>query len=111
MTSYSGPPPRPDSVPAVLVDARTAHRFLVTRHLLAPARVYVPAARRRWGYYVLRILGAWREDGFDPRRADGFVDAMKEALTAYLGFAGARRIEWAPHLGRERRLVAQSTVK
>jgi uncharacterized protein YcaQ len=89
--------------------------------------VYTPQAKRRWGYYVLPILfrdrlvgrieprlergngrvqvvGAWWEDGFDPRRADGFVDAMRAALRAYLGFAKARRLEWAPHLGREKRL-------
>ena len=67
-------------------------------------------AKRRWGYYVLpilfgdrfvgrieprieddevRILGVWWEDGFDPKRADGFVDALDEALDAYARFAGA----------------------
>ncbi len=89
--------------------------------------VYVPEAKRRWGYYVLpllfgdrlvgriepridrstatvRVLGTWWESGFDPRTADGFVDAMREALAAYLAFGGATRIEWAAHLGRERRL-------
>lgn len=89
--------------------------------------VYVPERKRRWGYYVLpvlfgdrlvgriepridrpagvvRVLGLWWEDGFDPRRADGFVEAMRAALRAYLAFAGARRIEWADHLGREKRL-------
>jgi hypothetical protein len=44
------------------------------------------------------------EDGFAPRRADGFVDAMRDALRAYLGFAGADRLAWAPHLGSEKRL-------
>jgi uncharacterized protein YcaQ len=89
--------------------------------------VYVPEAKRRWGYYVLpilycdrivgriepridraakqvRVLGMWWEAGFDPRKAEGFVDAMRAALRAYLGFAGATRIEWAPHLGKEKRL-------
>jgi uncharacterized protein len=89
--------------------------------------VYVPAHRRRWGYYVLpvlfgdrfvgriepridqaagvvRVLGAWWEAGVDPRREDGLVDAMREALAAYLRFARARRLEWAPGLARERRL-------
>jgi uncharacterized protein YcaQ len=89
--------------------------------------VYVPEAKRRWGYYVLpilfgdrlvgrfepridraggrlQVLNVWWEDGFDPRKADGFVDAMRAALRAYLGFAGATRIEWAAHLGKEKRL-------
>jgi uncharacterized protein YcaQ len=89
--------------------------------------VYVPERKRRWGYYVLpvlfedrligriepridragrtvRVLGLWWEQGFNPRREDGFVEAMRAALRAYLEFAGARRIEWATHLGRERRL-------
>jgi uncharacterized protein YcaQ len=91
--------------------------------------VYVPEARRRWGYYVLpllygdrfvgrieprigrrtgtvRILGAWWEAGFDPRTADGFVDGMRDALGDYLRFARAREIEWAPGLNRERKLFS-----
>jgi uncharacterized protein YcaQ len=89
--------------------------------------LFFPPEKRRWGYYVLpilfrdrlvgriepridrddarvRVLGIWWEEGFAPRRADGFVDAMREALRAYLGFAGADRLEWATHLGREQRL-------
>jgi uncharacterized protein len=89
--------------------------------------VYVPERKRRWGYYVLpvlfgdrlvgriepridrtagviRMLGVWWEHGFDPRRADGFVDAMRGALRAYLDFAGAGRLEWATDLGKEKRL-------
>jgi uncharacterized protein len=89
--------------------------------------VYVPEHKRRWGYYVLpvlfrdrlvariepridrtggrvRVLGLWWEKGFDPRRAVGFVDAMRTALRAYLRFAGATRLEWASHLGQEKRL-------
>jgi len=88
---------------------------------------FFPPARRRWGWYVLpicfrdrfvgriepridrdqgrvQVLGMWWEDGFAPRRADGFVDAMRDALRAYLRFAGARRLEWAPHLAAEKRL-------
>jgi len=88
---------------------------------------FFPPARRRWGYYVLpivfrdrfvgriepriernegvvQILGLWWEGGFAPQRADGFVDAMRDALGAYLSFADADRLVWAPHLARERRL-------
>lgn len=83
--------------------------------------------KRRWGYYVLpvlfgdrlvgriepridrenarvEVLGAWWEDGFAPGRAEGFVDAMRDALRAYLRFAGAERIAWRPHLATEKRL-------
>jgi uncharacterized protein YcaQ len=89
--------------------------------------LFIPPAKRRWGWYVLpmlfrdrlvgriepridrdagrvQVLDLWWEDGFAPRRTDGFVDAMREALRAYLHFAGATRLEWAPHLATERRL-------
>jgi uncharacterized protein YcaQ len=89
--------------------------------------VYVPEQKRRWGYYVLpllfdsrlvgriepridradkvvRILGVHWEEGFDPARVGGFVDAMRSALADYLRFGGATRVEWAATLGRERRL-------
>ena len=88
-------------------------------------------AKRRWGYYVLpivfrdrlvgriepridrdearvEVIGVWWEDGFAPGRAAGFVDAMRDALSAYLRFAGADRLEWAAHLGREKRLFPAS---
>ncbi len=88
-------------------------------------------AKRRWGYYVLpivfrdrlvgriepridrdearvEVIGVWWEDGFAPDRAAGFVDAMRDALRAYLRFAGADRLEWAAHLGREKRLFPAS---
>jgi len=84
--------------------------------------VYVPAARRRWGYYVLpllfgdrlvgriepridrrtgtvTILRLWWEDGFAPRRSEGFTAAMRAALTDYLAFAGAHAITWAEATG------------
>jgi uncharacterized protein YcaQ len=81
--------------------------------------LFLPPAKRRWGWYVLPILcgdrfvgriepridrDVWWEDGFAPRRAPGFVDAMRDALRAYLRFAGAGRLEWASHLGTEKRL-------
>src|SRR5262249_23593959 len=89
--------------------------------------LFHPPEKRRFGWYVLpilfgdrfvgrieprierdnatvRILGLWWEDGFVPRGAEGFVDAMCEAVRAYLVFAQASRLEWPPHLGREKRL-------
>jgi uncharacterized protein YcaQ len=88
--------------------------------------VYVPEPKRRWGYYVLpilfgdravgrieprferstrtlRILGVWWEAGFAPRRAEGFVPAMRGALRAYAGFVGARTVTWAPATGASAR--------
>ena len=52
----------------------------------------------------VEVLDVWWENAFSPRRADGFVDAMRDALRAYLGFAGADRLAWASHLGTEKRL-------
>ncbi|MEO6351013.1 MAG: crosslink repair DNA glycosylase YcaQ family protein, partial [Candidatus Limnocylindrales bacterium] len=89
--------------------------------------VYVPEPKRRWGYYVLpilfgdefvgrieprfdrasrtlRILGLWWEQGFERRHQEAFVAAMRDALTAYMQFVGARKIEWlraAAHGGRD----------
>jgi uncharacterized protein len=88
---------------------------------------FSPPVKRRWGWYVLpilfgdrlvgriepridrdqarvEVLGVWWEDGFEPRRAGGFVDAMRDALGAYLRFAAADRLEWAPHLATEKEL-------
>ena len=81
--------------------------------------------KRRWGYYVLpilfgdrlvgriepridreharvEVLGAWWEQ-FAPGSAREFAEAMREALRAYLRFAGADRLDWAPHLTTEKR--------
>ena len=89
--------------------------------------LFVPPAKRRWGWYVLpilfrdrlvgrfepridraearvQVLDVWWENGFAPRRAEGFVDAMRDALRPYLRFASASRLEWASHLGTEKRL-------
>ncbi len=91
--------------------------------------VYVPAAKRRWGYYVLpvlfgddlvgriepradrrnqvlRVTEVWWEDGFEPLAAPGFVDAFVEALTAHARFVGATRIAW-PRFARHRALGAE----
>jgi len=87
---------------------------------------FFPPDKRRWGYYVLpilfgdrlvgriepridreqasvEVLGLWWEDGFAPARAEGFVEAMREALRAYLRFADAERLEWASDLGADGR--------
>jgi len=79
--------------------------------------VYVPEARRRWGYYVLpilfddrlvgrieprmarpekvlRVVGLWWQEGFRPRRERGFRAAFRRALKAYAGFVGAGHVEW-----------------
>jgi uncharacterized protein YcaQ len=84
-------------------------------------------AKRRWGWYVLpilfrdrfvgriepridraagrvQVLGLWWEEGFEPKRADEFVGAMRDALDAYMRFAGVDSAEWASHLDQERRL-------
>jgi uncharacterized protein len=89
--------------------------------------LFHPPAKRRWGWYVLPIvfrdrfvgrvepkidrdgarvdlLNLWWEDRFTPRRVEGFVEAMRDALSAYLRFAGATRLEWPSHLRSEKRL-------
>jgi len=92
--------------------------------------VYVPAAKRRWGYYVLpllygdrivgriepridrkgkalRVLDLWWEAGFDPLDAahSGFVDGLAEALRAHAAFADANRVV-LPRTARHRDLGA-----
>jgi uncharacterized protein YcaQ len=59
------------------------------------------AARR------VQVLGLWWEEGFEPKRADGFVDAMRDALDAYMRFAGVDSAEWASHLNQEPRLFGR----
>ena len=89
--------------------------------------LFLPPAKRRWGWYVLpmlfrdrlvgriepridrtagkvQVLDLWWEDRFAPRRTEGFVDAMRDALRAYLRFAGATQLEWPSHLATEKRL-------
>ena len=79
--------------------------------------VYVPEAKRRWGYYVLpmlfgdrfvgrieprldrksrtlAIVGIWFEPWFTPMEAPGFIGAFAEALEAYRAFVGADRVTW-----------------
>jgi len=79
--------------------------------------VYVPAPKRRYGYYVLpllfgdrlvgrieprlerasrtlRIAGIWFEDGFRPMEEPHFVPALADALDAYRTFVGATAVTW-----------------
>ncbi len=114
------------SAPRILAEnAKVAERVLERIHADGPLSAL--EFRRRWGWYMLpmlfrdrlvgriepridraggqeQVLGLWWEDGFAPRRTEGFVDAMRDALRAYLHFGGLTRLEWAPHLATERRL-------
>jgi hypothetical protein len=79
--------------------------------------VYVPEAKRRWGYYVLpilfgdrfvgriepridrrtktlNILGIWLEPGFAPMEDPHFIPALREAIEAYRSFVGAVKVTW-----------------
>jgi uncharacterized protein YcaQ len=90
--------------------------------------VYVPAARRRWGYYVLpilfgdrlvgrieprieratgalRIVGLWWQDGFDPLATPGFIEGFADAIAAHQAFGGSDRVLW-PRTVRHRPFVA-----
>lgn len=89
--------------------------------------VYVPAPKRRFGYYTLpilfgdrlvgrieprlerrerrlRIAGAWFEEGFAPLDEPGFVTALRDAVDAYRIFVGARSVTW-PRTRRGRELA------
>jgi uncharacterized protein YcaQ len=95
--------------------------------------LYVPPAKRRWGWYVLpivfgdrlvgrieprldadegavQVLAVWWEDGFAPGRAEGFVDAMRDALGAYLRFAKASRVDWPSAARTEKRLFGAALL-
>ena len=90
--------------------------------------VYVPEAKRRWGYYVLpilfgdrfigrieprfdrkartlRILAIWWQDGVDPMAEEGLVTAFGDAVGALARFGGATRVVW-PRNVRHRSFVS-----
>jgi hypothetical protein len=54
---------------------------------------------------VLRVVGLWWEDGFDPVLAEGFVDALAVALEAHARFTGANRVA-LPRTAAHRPLVS-----
>lgn len=91
--------------------------------------VYVPAPKRRWGYYVLpilygdrligrieprierrsrtlRVVGLWWEPGFEPLAEPGFVAAFAAALDAHRAFADATGVA-LPRQARHRPLALE----
>ena len=96
--------------------------------------VYVPAAKRRWGYYVLpilfgdrlvgrieprierttdtlRVAGLWWEDGFDPLAEPGFVEAFAAAFDAHRAFGGVATGGWPRTWRATGRAVGTATVR
>ncbi len=90
--------------------------------------VYIPAAKRRWGYYVLpvlagdrfvgriepridrkagalRILGLWWEDAVEPLEEPGLMEGLVDAIEAHARFAGVERVVW-PRTVRHRAVGA-----
>ena len=116
---------RPDAMPAPTVsflgpldpliwDRRMLRELFAFDYLW---EVYVPEAKRKWGYYVLpilfgdrfvgrieprldrktktlAILGVWFEPDASPMETDGFVAALGDAVEAYRTFVGATKVVW-----------------
>ena len=89
--------------------------------------VYVPAPKRRWGYYVLpmlygdhlvgriepridrragtlQVVGVWLEPGFEPLETPGFALALADALRAHRDFGDLSAIS-LPRKGLPRDLA------
>ena len=89
--------------------------------------VYVPARKRRWGYYVLpllygdrlvggieprfdrragtlRVIDIWWQDEFEPFEDPQFIDALADVLTAHATFGGVGRVV-LPRTARHRPLA------
>jgi hypothetical protein len=76
--------------------ACSVRRSAATSCLTKPSSVFVIHCRS--------LVAGYSASDTASRPAEGFVDAMRDALRAYLRFAGVSRLEWAPHLGTEKRL-------
>jgi uncharacterized protein YcaQ len=86
--------------------------------------VYIPAVKRRWGYYVLpvlagdrfvgrieprferkadtlRILDLWWEDGIEPLAEPELVEGLVDAIVAHARFGGVSTVVW-PRAARHR---------
>jgi uncharacterized protein len=118
----AGAPPRPGDAAVGCTFLAPLDPLMWDRAALIPLygfdyrwEVYTPAAKRRWGYYVLpilfgdrlvgriepridrpngsvRILGLAWESGFEPLAEPGFTGAFAGALEAYLEFGSATKL-------------------
>jgi len=135
--AIEGCPPAPGGSPAGVAFLAPLDPLVWDRDLLRRLygfdyqwEVYVPEARRRWGYYVLpllygdrlvgrieprierrtgtlRIRALWWEHGFDPldeAHAGTLATAVAEAVRAHLEFGGLDRVAW-PRAVRHRPFV------
>jgi len=95
--------------------------------------VYVPAHKRRWGYYVLPILygddlvarldpkldrttmtleikGFWHEDDA-PVKDVAFADALAKGLIRFAKFVGAKRVNISAITPRSLKMRVQAAIK